>query len=269
MRSGRWTPARTSPCRGGKKCCWLRITDEYTGAILWTRVFEPARWERVEVSAVQAELRLVWALWGLPDWLRVDNGYPWGGRNDLPPGLVLWVLGMAVGVHWNDPACPQQNGKVERSQGVSERWVESHTCADIGALQRRLDDNDRIQREVYPSCAGRSRLAAHPSLLHSGRPYDADGEQQRWSLQAVWDYLGGLLLRRKVDSGGKVALYRRNYTVGRRYAGQDVWVCLDELTGEWVFATEQGTVDRQPARELTWDNIINLTVARPSRPSRP
>jgi len=231
-------------------------------------VFAPARWEKVEVAATPCQLRQAFTRWGRPQWLRVDNGHPWGGGGDLPTEVALWVLGHGIALHWNDPCCPQQNARVERTQGVSKGWVDPSTCADCDELQGRCDANDRIQREVYPSCGGLSRLAAHPGLGHSGRPYAEGWEEHHWRLQGVFAYLGGLLLRRRVDSGGKVSLYRHNYTVGRRYAGQDLWVWIDEGTHEWVFATEQGAIDRQEARELTRANILALSVARHSRPPR-
>ena len=220
------------------------------------------------MAATPEQLRQAFARWGRPQWLRVDNGHPWGGRGDLPTEVALWVLGHGIAMHWNDPCRPQQNARVERTQGVSKGWVDSLTCPDPGELQRRLDENDRIQREVYPSCEGLSRLVAHPALRHSGQLYTADWEERHWSLQCVFAYLGGLLLRRKVDNSGKVSLYRHNYTVGRRYAGQDLWVWIDEETHDWVFATEHGTIDRQTARELTRENILQLSVARHSASPR-
>ena len=51
--------------------------------------------------------------------------------------------------------------------------------------------------------------------------------------------------------------------VGKRYSGQDVYVTLEEETVEWIILDKQGSeYRRQPARELTRDNILHLCVSR-------
>ena len=95
-------------------------------------------------------MRQAFARWGLPSRLRVDNGAPWGSWGDFPTALALWVIGLGVDVHWNNPRSPQENGVVERSQGTSNRWGEPWTCHTTAELQRRLDRMDRLHRESYP-----------------------------------------------------------------------------------------------------------------------
>ena len=79
------------------------------------------RWEHVPVHAIQAMFRHVFVRWGLPDRVRVDNGYPWGSSRDLPPELALWLIGLGVEPIWNPPAQPTRNPKVERSNGLTSR----------------------------------------------------------------------------------------------------------------------------------------------------
>ena len=102
-------------------------------------------------------MRLAFGRWGRPERLRVDNGPPWGTRGDLPTDLELWLLGVEVGVAPNPPRRPQDNGVVERSQGTGKQWGEPWTCDSLEELQRRLEEMDEIQRQEYPSIAGRSR----------------------------------------------------------------------------------------------------------------
>jgi hypothetical protein len=156
------------PLQNKQRACWLRITDEFTGAVLHTKVMPVGRWSSVGAPAVQAELRKAFAHWGRPEQLRVDNGTPWGATGGLPTPLALWVIGLEVVLTWNHPCRPRENAVVERTQGVSERWVEPHTCASAQQLQRRLDKMDRIHRENYPSIAGRSRMQAIRACLIRG-----------------------------------------------------------------------------------------------------
>ena len=53
--------------------------------------------ESVPVEAVQQSLRRIFTHWGLPRFLRVDNGQPWGSRSDLPSQLDVVVTGAGGG----------------------------------------------------------------------------------------------------------------------------------------------------------------------------
>ena len=176
----------------------------------WGPSFSPLGcWTQVDPRQTQASLRRLFAAWGLPRRLRVDNGAPWGSRGDLPTDLVCWLAGLGVAVVANPPRRPQANGVVERSQGIGKRWSEPARCDDAAELQRRLDVVDRWQRERYPAAGGRSRRQAHPGLEHSGRPYDPAGEPRDWQLTRVWDLMGEHLVPRQVDGQGKLWLYDR------------------------------------------------------------
>src|SRR5947208_740960 len=147
-----WSP----PTRASPGPCWAR------------RFSPPAAFGQVPVAAVRQAIRAQFGRWGRPAAVRVDNGTPWGNWNDLPTPLALWLVGLGVRVHWNDPGCPQQNPKVERSQGTGKRWAEPGRCGGVAELQANLDEADRIQREEYPTPAGPSRWALFAGLRHSG-----------------------------------------------------------------------------------------------------
>jgi hypothetical protein len=212
---------------------------------------------------VQDALRRWFARWGRPECVRVDNGTPWGASGGLPTVLALWLSGLTVELLRNPPRRPQQNGVVERSQGVSAAWTEPYTCADVLELQGRLEVEDRIQREVYPSVAGQSRRLAYPDLLHSGRGYTEAWEMLDWRLEEALAYLSRYRVRRKVSASGKVSLYDRGLAVGREYHGQMVVVQLDAASREWVFSDGDGRpLRRRPAGELTTERIRGLNIAR-------
>jgi hypothetical protein len=255
--------------QGHQEICWLRISDEYTGAVLHSKVFTVGRWDQVRVRAVQAELRHALTRWGRPQRLRVDNGTPWGMTGGLPTTLALWLWGLGIDLIWNHPHRPKENAVVERSQGISQRWVEPQTCADPQECQQRLDRMDRIQREKYPSIQGRSRRQAYPQLRHSGRTYGPAWEARHWDRQRVLEHLAEYAVRRRVDHRGQVSLYERAHYVGIRYQGQDIYVTLDPVSGEWVFQDPGGReLRRRPARELTRQRILELTVAKPRKTHR-
>jgi hypothetical protein len=228
----------------------------------WGRKFSPqGRWLQVPPTLVQAELRSAFARWGRPQTFRVDNGGPWGSAGDWPPDLALWLLGLDIDVHWNDPHTPQQNGVVERSQGTGKRWAEPGQCASPEELQQRLQEMDTVQRELYPSIAGQSRTEAFPALAHSGRRYSVAWERRHWDHRHVLQHLAGYAVRRRVDKNGDVSLYHRPHYVGCKHRGQEVWVLVDPQRVEWLFVDKQGQQLRtQPAEELQAKRICSLTV---------
>ena len=227
------------------------------------RRFSPlAYWNAVPASQVQAVLRQVFRCWGRPRRLRLDNGVPWGAMVDLPSELTLWLLGLDLGITFNPPRRPQDNGVIERSQGTGKRWTEPGACANAAELQRRLQEMDVIQREEYPSLEGRSRLAVYPEPKHSGRAYSRKWERQHWRLDLVLAHLAGLAVPRQVDSSGSVSVYNKTSYVGKRYSGKVVYVSADPLRGEWLFRDAQGNhVRTQPAEQLCRERIVHLKVS--------
>jgi putative transposase len=206
-------------------------------------------------------LRQLFQKWGLPERLRVDNGAPWGSRGDLPTDLVCWLAGLGVAVTANSPCRPQENGVVERSQGVGKKWAEPSACESVAELQGRLDIVDRWQRERYPSVQGKSRSQAYEGLSHSGRPYESTNESQVWELPKVWELIGTHMVPRQVDKQGKLSLYNRPYSVSLAWAGQTIWVGFDPLAGAWTFQDKEGhEIRRQIAPELSRDAVIAMEV---------
>jgi hypothetical protein len=192
--------------------------------------------------------------------LRVDNGVPWGTFNDLPTRFALWVVGLGVRWHWNDPCCPQQNPKVERSQGTGKRWAEPGQCRTVAELQARLDEADRVQREEYRTRGGASRLELFPELQHSGRTYSIAWEERTWSLPLVEEHLSEYVAVRRVGANGNIGVYDRGRYVGRQYAGRYVQVQYDPQAHGWLICDEEGReLRRQEAPEISREGIVKMT----------
>jgi hypothetical protein len=248
----------------GTLACWLRSTDECSGAVLKTWVF-PGVWNALPARRTQEALRQQFSHWGLPARLRLDNGAPWGNWNDLPTALALWLVGLGIELHFNDPGKPQHNGVVEKSQDTGQRWAEPATAASPAELEGRLDEMDCIQRQEYPSFQGRSRLAVFPQLIHSGRAYSPEWEQRTWSLARAQQYLAGHIARRHASRRqGQVSLYNRNYCLGVLHKTKTVFVQYDSHQNTWLFADDQGRLLRQfPAPEITRERILALDISAP------
>jgi hypothetical protein len=194
----------------------------------------------------------------------VDNGAPWGAaRGDLPTDLGLWLVGLGVGLAYNPPASPQDNGVVERSQGTGKRWGEPHACDTPEELRGRLAVMDDIQRGEYPSVRGLSRLEAFPGLAHSGREYSPAWEEAHWSLEAVAAHLAGYAGRRRVGASGSISVYNRDVYVGIIHSKKNVYIMFDPGAREWVASDDEGRqLSRQAAPEISRERVMGLTVTR-------
>jgi hypothetical protein len=191
--------------------------------------------------------------------MRVDNGNPWGSCGDLPTPFALWLIGLDIEVIWNPPRRPQDNGVVERSQGVASNWAEPDRCRNSAELQRRLNEEDRVQRESYPHGAFRSRLEAYPSLNHSGRSYSAAWERGHWSWEAVLGQLAGVIMPRRVDCSGKIGLYNDKLYVGSVIRGKEVVVHFDAGAVEWVISDRCGVeLCRRPLTQFDTTTLCDL-----------
>jgi len=247
--------------RDQQRVCWLRVVDECSGAFLRTLAFPSPRREHVDRHQIQGGLRQTFSRWGLPQRLRVDNGYPWGSSGDLPPETALWLIGLGIDVAWIDPACPQQNGVVERAQQTGQDWFEPQTCGGPAELQRRADELDRRQRERYPYRGGRSRWQVYPALAHSGRRYSCRRERSLWDVSRAWEAVARCAVKRQVDCNGSVSVYHRHRYVGKPHVGRQVYVSLDPTGPTWVIADEAGRQLRtHPADELAAERIRGLSV---------
>lgn len=217
----------------------------------------------MSVAWVREQLRDAFAWWGLPGLVRVDNGYPWGSKGDLPTDLALWLIGLGVPVWWNDPRRPQQNGVVERSQGTSKRWGEPGTAADARQLQGRLDRLDELQRSKYPYMEGKSRMEWYAGLRHSGQPYSRRGERELWEWGRVVAHLADYCVARKVDQKGQISIYNRNHYVGVKHRQRRVGVMFNGETCQWVVADEHGYILKEvAAEELSAERILALEVTQ-------
>jgi hypothetical protein len=242
-----------------------------TRARFWGRSFFPyATFGQVPVTEVANALRLQFLRWGMPERLRVDNGTPWGNWNDLPTPFALWVVGLGVAWHWNDPNCPQQNPKIERSQGTGKRWAEPKRCPSVAELQRRLNEADRNHRERYRTPGGKSRLELFPELRHSGRHYTATWEKRHWSLPRVVEHLSEYIAIRAVCASGHISVYDHGRYVGKQFVGQMVKVQFDPDAHAWLIADRNDReIRRQSAPEISREQIVKMTFRKTRHKPKP
>lgn len=198
--------------------------------------------------------------WGLPGAVRTDNGEPFGvPKRDVIPVLSLWLAAWGVTPILNRPRVPQDNAKVERNQGTVGRWLEVQHCADLGGLQRRLDEICHAQRSAYPvqKLRGSTRAEVFKDLFEVKRPLDP---------QAFDEKKAHLLLQkaaypRKVNTNGAISIYDKVFQVERKHRKTIVVLTFDPSTTAWNVCDQNGTpIKSIPDDRFSKEKLLDLTV---------
>jgi hypothetical protein len=209
------------------------VTEALTSAPL-SVVVRPATRKGLSFRDVQADLRAAFALWGLPDAIRMDRDPLFVGstRFEWPGTLLLWLVGLGVTPIVNDPYRPTQNARVER-QGRT--WKDDVAVGpaypSLQAVQAASEhaQADRLMAlpSRNPACAGQPPLLAHPELAISRRLFDPAQEADLFDFESVELYLSDWSWLRLVDQQGCISLADHNISVGRAYYRQSVEVVYD------------------------------------------
>lgn len=127
--------------KDGTKVEPLTVRDEYSRKILDVRVLK-----RNNTESVVAAFTLLFEKYGLPEYVRSDNGAPFAASNAIL-GLSrfsAWLLALGIKLERGRPGCPQDNGAHERMHLDIYRELEIH---GIGRDQDAFD----IWREEFNS----------------------------------------------------------------------------------------------------------------------
>jgi hypothetical protein len=245
----------------GQVACYLTLSDEKSGAWLSAVAFAYGRICQVPLETIRSSLLDCFRRWGKPGAMRVDNGEPLGcpTLTHTSP-LALWLIAIDIDMIFNKPACPQQNGVVERMQGTSARWVEPHKCLNLSHLQARLAEEALVQRAqiLVKKYNKQTRIQAFPQLETSRRVYQATD----FDAQRVYRFLATKIYTRKVSANGTISFYNQVYSVGTAYKSQFVQIKLDIATQSWDIYNQQGLIKTVFAQHLSPENILNLTVCQ-------
>lgn len=229
------------------------------------RFFPHSRISQVDPIVVRDCLIGVFQRWGMPLYVKVDNGQPFGDpQKKTIPALALWLISLDVGVIWNRPRQPRDNAKVERMQGTSGRWVDLDRCADREQLAQALAQVALVQREHYEVSRlnFKTRTVVFPALFEIQRPYLSQG----FDAARVYRFLSKTTLVRKVSSTGRIRLYEHGYQVGFKYKGEQVAIRLDAEALDWLVCNRQGEqIKRLPAKCLSPAHIWSLSVSQRTR----
>lgn len=200
--------------------------------------------------------------WGLPQCIKIDNGRPLVNPSspDLPTLAILWWVGLGIEVIQNRPRRPQENGAVESSQGILNRWVNPKEFNSLKALNRELFQKAQFQREVYmiPNKDYKTRMSLFPELAQSPRRYSP----KNFDFQKVEAFLAQKAWIRKVKRNGEIKLFAQTIYLGTRFAAQSVSIIYDPHEHIWQVHDSKGALIKLSQKKLVRKEDIMVFANR-------
>lgn len=198
--------------------------------------------------------------WGMPQYIKVDNGRPFGDptRQIVPP-LTLWLIGLGINVIFNRPRTPQDNAKVERSQGVLAQWTEYEKCQNHFELQARLWQQTDFHNLYYPvtRLGNKTRLEYYPKLLYAPNSFNP----AQFDIQKVWDFIAKGAWEREVSAQGQFYIWGQRFSIGRKYAYHKISIKLNPQLNQWRVFDDKANLIKTLDAPFSTNNIWNLDVS--------
>lgn len=208
------------PTPSPRRCHPLTVLDDHSRFALG--LFACAN---EQTATVQACLTEVFRRYGLPHWMTMDNGSPWGdsGLSPYTP-LTVWLLRLGIGISHSRPFHPQTQGKDERFHRTLQaellapltfrNWAETQAGFD----RWRAEYNQERPHQALGLAVPASRYRPSP------RPFPE-------VLPAI-EYGPGDEVR-KVQHGGEVHFQGRIWRVSKAFRGHPVALRPTQQDGIW------------------------------------
>ncbi len=119
-----------------EKCNPLTVRDEFSKYILSIKALKKG-----DITSVKAEFIRLFKIYGLPEYIKSDNGPPFAASNSLMglTKLSVWWVSLGIKLHRIDPGKPYQNGSHERMHRDMKRELESQIIGNLTLHQKMFD----------------------------------------------------------------------------------------------------------------------------------
>jgi transposase InsO family protein len=165
---------------------------------------------------------------------------------------------MGIRVIFNRVRTPQDNAKVERSQGVLSDWTEWEKCDNMWQLQCALWDEVDFHNIHFPvsRLQNRTRIQAFPNMLKSPKDFNpAD-----FDIQRAFDFLATGSWEREVSLNGQFSFWGKRYQAGTKLAHQVVSLKMNAKNRKWQVFGPDGILLKELDTHFTADNIWKLGI---------
>jgi len=192
-----------------KRCEPLTIRDEYSRFII---DISALRYTHTDI--VKDQFRKSFEKYGLPEYIRSDNGIPFATATSLHglSKLSVWWLRLGITPNRISPGCPQQNGAHERLHKDIKKELQSTPARNIEQEQIRFDEwrtvfnNERVHEAL-------GLITPSKCYEVSRRHYDCKEPAYQYP-----DYFD----TRMICSHGKFSWYGKRVFLTKALAGEQV-----------------------------------------------
>lgn len=201
-------------------------------------------------DTVKDRLSAVFRCYGLPDWILVDNGSPWGnGPRDPYTPLGVWLLRLGVGVTHSRPYHPQTLGKDERfHRTLKAELLGGLPFADLAHCQQAFDR----WRTVYNCDRPHQALG----LAVPASRYAPSKRSLPETLPAI-EYAPDHHVRR-VHQGGRISFQGRLFRLPKAFAGYPVGLAPTTTDGVWNVYFRSQRIATIDSREATTETVTHV-----------
>jgi putative transposase len=153
--------------KNGRRCDPLTLRDEFSRYVLCLSALE-----RSTTESVQEQLDETFRRYGLPEYIRSDNGVPFASARGFMglTRLAVWLLKNDVTPNRILPASPYMNGAHERMHKDIKAELQRNPALDVKAEQKRFDIWRAEFNSIRPNQALNDRTPAS-SYRSSRRKY--------------------------------------------------------------------------------------------------
>ena len=200
-----------------ERCEPLTVRDGYSRYILAIEV--PERGSNMYVRAIFEGL---FRKYGLPEYIRSDNGPPFGNVLNAwgLTKLSVWWMSLGIKIDRSAPGHPEQNGAHERMHRDMKKELQNKIHGDLLLHQKTFDKWRKEFNEVRPHEAIGMKTPKE-LYIKSERRYYEDG------FEIVYD---GRMRARKVNDRGFFNYQLKRIFVGNPFAGY--YVGIKERAGK-------------------------------------
>jgi len=203
------------------RCHPLTVLDDHSrfNVGLWACGNEQAQ-------TVKEHLTQTFRIYGLPEYMLVDNGAPWGQDGEHPyTFLTVWLLRLGVQVIHSGAYHPQTGGKDERfHRTLKAEVLQGRFFQNLPHVQAAFDQ----WRPIY-NCQRPHEGIGMEVPASRYRPSERLYPEQLPPIE----YAPGDIVR-KVQNGGWVHFHNHVYRVGKAFYGYPVALRPTETDGLWT-----------------------------------
>jgi hypothetical protein len=219
----------------------MNATDLATGIKIGSFVHpagSPQKRHLISWEQIQANLRVSFSRWGLPDRIRTDRDRRLvaPGEYPVPMPFTLWLSGLDIGHEIIQRVT--QNGGVER---FHRTWEGRLLDLPLGSDWREVQDYNNYEvwrmNAVLPSrgrnCRRRPPLLVYPEARMPRRYYSPQDELRIFQLRRVEEYLAKGRWLRRTSTQGQFSFHSDVLNATRTYRRQVVVITFDMETRQF------------------------------------